>query len=219
MIISDSAVILAGGKSSRFGTDKAFASYRGTPLIERILRQLNSVFNQVVIVSNDPEKYNIYDVELTTDLVKTGGPLCGLHSGLKAVSADYVYLTACDMPFISSELIDLMRMVIEIESKDAVLVKWNGILQPFNAFYSRKLIPVIEQVLLCKNGSMYSLLDQIDPSVIALSSSSDDCGSIDVFTNINRKSDMEHLAAQQFSRNGCKEPGIETLPSFPSGNR
>ena len=195
MTVSNNAIVLAGGRSSRFGTDKAFATYYGKPLIERILCQLFNTFSKVVLVTNDPDKYSTFNAELTSDIIKDCGPLSGIHAGLKAAKGDYVFVTACDMPFISLELISLMRLLMEVENRDAVVVRRNGKIEPFNGFYSRNLIPEIEEYLAQGKTALFSFLKGVNLSLIDCSESfcRENSAGFDVFTNINRREDLNHL--------------------------
>jgi molybdopterin-guanine dinucleotide biosynthesis protein A len=100
-----SALILAGGNSSRFGTDKAFVPFNNTTLIEHIIEQLNTIFTEVIISAQDPLKYDHLHLTVCQDLLQKTGPLGGIHAGLKTANSDYLFVTACDMPFISKTVI------------------------------------------------------------------------------------------------------------------
>ena len=202
MTVSDNAIVLAGGRSSRFGSDKAFASYNGKPLIEGILQQLYSTFNRVILVTNNPEKYQSFQAELTSDIFNECGPLAGLHAGLSAAKGDYVYITACDMPFISLKLISRMRILLEVDKRDAVVVSRNGLIEPFNGFYARNLVPEIEKYLNQGKTAFYAFTRSLDLSIIDNSELffQDKREGRDVFTNINSQEDLNRLIISEERR-------------------
>src|SRR5262245_10619683 len=102
-------VILAGGKNSRMGgRDKAFLRVNGETVFARTLALLRACFPQVVVVSNAPEKYRGYAVEVTGDELPGLGPLGGVHAALGRVSLPYAFVTACDMPFLRPEPIEFL---------------------------------------------------------------------------------------------------------------
>src|SRR2546426_951102 len=95
------AVVLAGGRDTRMGgTDKAFLTVQGQPVFQRTLRLLQCCFSQVVVVSNRPDKYAAFDVQVIADEFTGRGPLAGIHAGLGLVQQPYAFVVACDMPFL-----------------------------------------------------------------------------------------------------------------------
>jgi molybdopterin-guanine dinucleotide biosynthesis protein A len=154
-----SAAVLAGGQSRRMGFDKSQLRIGGRPLLEGILKQLDTRFDRIVIVA-DREKDLVErtDVEVMYDLVPGIGPLAGLYTALKHFREGFVFLTACDMPVVDVGFID--RMKEEYRSRegdmcDAILGKHigTGMIEPFHAFYSCGLIPEIERILKVGEGS------------------------------------------------------------------
>jgi molybdenum cofactor guanylyltransferase len=93
-------VILAGGKSSRFGSNKAFASMNGTQLIERVIAIMGSIFKDLIIITNDPDEYSFLGLPMYEDLIKGLGPLGGIYTGLEKIPEKTGFFVACDMPFL-----------------------------------------------------------------------------------------------------------------------
>src|SRR4051812_18460289 len=88
-------IILAGGKNSRMGgVDKAFLRVGRRPIVERTLELFGSVFGEVVVVTNRPEKYSGFGVEVAIDEFSDGGPLAGIHSGLGRITSPYAFVVA-----------------------------------------------------------------------------------------------------------------------------
>ncbi len=182
----NSALILAGGNSSRFGSNKAIAGLNGKPVIAHILSQLEPLFSEIIISARDSEDYTGLGLPVCTDILQGFGPLAGIHAGLKAASSEHVFVTACDMPFISKELICRMKKQI-YRSKPAAVVSSRGdFIEPFHGFYSKSLVPVIEETAKTGHCGIFSFLKKIFPAVIE---SSDEY----IFYNVNRPEDLEKL--------------------------
>lgn len=140
------AIILAGGKNSRMeGQDKAFLEIEGRPIIERIFERLKNLVNEIIVVTNSPEKYHCYPVKLVSDEKPGLGPLMGIYCGLKASSARYNFVAACDMPFINSSLIKYM--LENSGGYDIFIPKARKRFHPLFGVYSQSCIPAIESML------------------------------------------------------------------------
>jgi len=133
------AVVLAGGESIRFGSDKALAQLRGHPLIVRVLSGLRAAgFAQVAVAAKDPAKYAAVagGAELLTDVRPLQTPLAGLAAGLLASRHDLVFACAADMPFAAdAALIDALWAAIA--NHDAAVPQAGGSLQPLCALWRR----------------------------------------------------------------------------------
>src|SRR5262249_21107391 len=96
---SASAIALAGGRSARFGSDKALATFRGAPLLQAVLRGLRAEFGEVLVVAKRAEPYAAFGARVVLDRSELYTPLSGLEAGLFASSAPAVFCCAADMPF------------------------------------------------------------------------------------------------------------------------
>ncbi len=95
------AIILCGGKSSRIFLPKPFIEINGRTIIENIVEVLKGLFNKIIIVTNNIEKYIKLEVELIVkDKIPGKGPLGGIYTGLNYSDTFYNFILACDMPFI-----------------------------------------------------------------------------------------------------------------------
>ena len=131
-------VILAGGQNKRMGgADKAFLTVAGQTVFERTLWLLRRCFPQVVVVSNSPEKYSAFDVQVTRDEYPGQGPLAGLHAGLGMLRLPYAFVVACDMPFLRAEPIAFL--VRRVGSAEAVIPCWDADIEPLHAIYATSL--------------------------------------------------------------------------------
>jgi molybdopterin-guanine dinucleotide biosynthesis protein A len=141
----ETAVILAGGKSSRIGRNKALLDFGGEPLIGRIHRILNTAFRRVLISANDEDTYRFLDAPVIPDIFPGGGSLAGIHSGLLTCSSQHCFFVACDMPFINIELIRYLHSLID--GNDVVIPVSDQGYEPLHAFYSRQCLSYIQSQL------------------------------------------------------------------------
>ena len=142
-------IILAGGKSTRMGVDKAFLKIRGRTLIEEVLSTFKDVFSETIIVADEIEKFAFLGERTIPDRVPFMGPLGGLITGLMTSGTFHNFVTACDMPFLHREMIEYM--LERGLGYDAVVPEYKGRLEPLCAVYSKNCIRPI-QGQLCQNN-------------------------------------------------------------------
>ncbi len=140
-----SGIVLAGGQSSRLGTDKSLINVNGRPLIEQVVAKLASLGDEVIIVTNSPEKYRHLGVRLVGDVYPGKGALGGIYSGLKAAAYTYSLVVACDMPFLNLAL--LRYMVLQACEHDVVIPRLGGLPEPLHAIYSKNCLEPIDRLL------------------------------------------------------------------------
>jgi len=141
----ESAVILAGGKSSRMGRDKALLEFGDETLIERLYRTLRGVFEEILISANDPKTYEFVGAPIVCDVYEKEGSLAGIHAGLLHAASDKCFFVACDMPFVNTELVRYLARFAD--DYDVVIPMSRNGLEPLHAFYSRTCVPHIEEQL------------------------------------------------------------------------
>lgn len=138
-------VILSGGKNTRMGANKAFLEVGGERLIDRAVRAYRQLFDEIILVTNEPGLYLDQDVTIVTDLEKGKGPLMGIYTGLFWSAADPVFFAACDMPFLDVPFI--RHLLAQSRDVDIVVPETAEGLQPLHAVYSRRCLPVIKSLL------------------------------------------------------------------------
>lgn len=138
-------VILSGGQSSRMGTNKALLDINHVPVIERIANELKKCTDEVVIISNEPEKYDFLNLKIYEDRYKHQGPLAGIESALYHVNADVFMIAACDMPFVTSHIYQLL--LSQIDLYDAVVPVYDDQTHPLAGIYRRTVLPKIQEQL------------------------------------------------------------------------
>jgi FdhD protein len=142
------AVILAGGKSTRMKSNKALLPYSGELFIERIHRQLVDKFSEVLLVTNTPELYQFLPCRMVADEYPEVGSLAGIHAGLTHSRTDKIFVVACDMPYLNMEVVRML--LTKATEADVVMPESEGGLEPLHALYDKKCLPVIEEAL--RNG-------------------------------------------------------------------
>jgi molybdopterin-guanine dinucleotide biosynthesis protein A len=137
--------ILLGGKSSRYGSNKAFVKVDGVRLIDRVAGVMKSIFERVVLLTNTPEDYADLQMPMIEDLVKGFGPMGGIYTGLMTLSDTPGFFVACDMPFLSESLI---RHMIDVRDDfDVVVPRMDWMLEPLHALYAKRCLPVIREAI------------------------------------------------------------------------
>jgi molybdenum cofactor guanylyltransferase len=152
-------IILAGGESRRMGTDKALLDINGRPLIEHIIAVFAGLFTKTIIVTNTPDLYRMYGVELTSDVLDIRGPLTGIYSGLLRSDDEYNFVAACDMPFLNPRLIGFMGEIAA--GYDAVVPMFGSFLEPLHAVYRKGVLQAIETQVRQQDRRIRSIFDHI----------------------------------------------------------
>ena len=137
--------ILAGGKSSRMGADKAFVDFGGQTLLERALTVMGEACDQVTIVG-DPAKFEKYG-SVVADIFPECGPLGGIHTALTHSSAKLNLMLAVDMPFVSGELLTFVSRAAESNNAVITVPHIGKGFQPLCAVYRREFFRVAEEAL------------------------------------------------------------------------
>ncbi len=138
-----SGAVLAGGKSRRFGRDKAEALLGGVPLIRRVLDILQDLFDDVLIVSNQPIRYASFGVPVAADVIPGAGSLGGILTALIHARNEWCFIAACDMPFLSPPVI--RKMLERCGGYDVTVPVLNGEPEPLHAIYSKRCVQAIEK--------------------------------------------------------------------------
>jgi molybdopterin-guanine dinucleotide biosynthesis protein A len=135
-------LILAGGKSSRYGCNKALVEVEGRTLIEHAVRVMKTVFQEVILLTNTPADYAFLNLPMVEDIIKGLGPIGGIYTGLNTMSEEAGFFVACDMPFLNEAL---LRYMVEVSGDfDAVVPRIGWMLEPLHAIYTRRCLPVIK---------------------------------------------------------------------------
>ena len=193
-----SAFVLAGGKSSRMGTDKAFLKLGGTTLLQRALSLVLAVTNDVFVVG---EKSRLPGIRTVIGDIHSGcGPLAGIHAALSHSPTDLNLLMAVDLPFITESF---LRYLISIsQQSDAVVVipRSGGRLQPLCAIYRKAFAEPAAQALKQGKYKIDPLFSQASTRMIEETELADAGFSCELFKNVNTPADWDE-AQRRLSQN------------------
>jgi molybdopterin-guanine dinucleotide biosynthesis protein A len=143
------AIILAGGKSSRMGTDKGLMDFRGKKMIEHVLCVAGAIATEILISSSNAG-YSQFGFPVYEDIYKNFGPLGGIHSGLSSSHSQWNLVVSCDLPFISREF--LLFLLSQDADGNAIVPVHDKMPEPLCALYNKSALPEIESLIL--NGEL-----------------------------------------------------------------
>jgi molybdopterin-guanine dinucleotide biosynthesis protein A len=194
---SVAAVVLAGGKNARLGgVDKGLLRFQGVPLVVRTAELLAGLFEEVILVTNSADGYPGLPAGLllTADRYAGRGPLAGIQAGLARSAREAAFCVACDMPFLSAEIIREQIRRFREEYCDVLLPRVGGQIEPLHAVYRRSLLPAIERLLSDGGGNS---IRRLYPAVRTANFELEDTAATRaVFTNINTPEDVERICGR-----------------------
>lgn len=184
-------IILAGGKSLRMGQDKALLPVGKQLLIEEVLTRLKIHSEKVIVIANQIKEFSFLGVPVFPDIVPGQGPLGGIYTGLVKSETFHNLIVACDMPFISAEL--LRYLANRIDAYDITIARYKNRFQPLCAFYSKNCIQAIKQQLQQGNLKIRDVFKQLRVNVITEDEIDQLKLNEQAFTNINTPEDINLL--------------------------
>jgi molybdopterin-guanine dinucleotide biosynthesis protein A len=206
-----SAIILAGGKNTRIGKNKAFIQLpTGETILQNTLNVLQKIFPEIIIVTNQKEAYLNCNAQanagssrqVVEDLIKERGPLGGIFTGLCYSTAKRNFVVACDMPFVNPAVIRLL--LDEGESHDVAIPEIDGEVEPLFAVYSKNCMPVMFEHLQKQNLKMRELLSKLKVKKVK----AEDIDQIDpqhlCFFNVNTHEDLQRALNLKTKRSDAK---------------
>ncbi|TWJ17778.1 molybdenum cofactor guanylyltransferase [Geobacter argillaceus] len=197
-------VILAGGASSRMGSNKALLPQKGVRFIEGIYRTLAKLFEEVIVVTNSPEQYAFLPCRKVSDLCPGKGVLAGIHSGLIHSNDPAIFVVACDMPHLNAELI--RYQVSLVTGADLIIPSTDKGFEPLHALYRKACLPALEELLQSgTNRRVVGLMSRVCVRELLPEEIAPFDPEFNSFININTPEDYFRL------RNGKKESPKEGI--------
>jgi molybdopterin-guanine dinucleotide biosynthesis protein A len=187
--------ILAGGASSRMGTDKAALLLDGETFISRTSRTLGAVAKRVSVVSSHDD-HIAFGLPVVRDLRAGAGALGGLHAALSACQARWALIVSCDLPFVTAQLLARLVSFASADFDAVAPLQPDGRPQPLCALYSTATCLAAAERLL-DNGELRPriLLRQARTRWVAHAELADLSGAQLFFTNVNTQEDYERAKA------------------------
>ena len=127
-------IILAGGKSSRMGTDKGILELNGRKMVDYVIKALTPNVDEIIIIANN-KNYNNLGYKVYRDIIKNCGPMGGIYTGLMKSKTKNNMLVCCDIPNISSIIIEYI--IISAGEEAALVPIHNGQAEPLCAVYKK----------------------------------------------------------------------------------
>lgn len=193
--VAASGVVLAGGQSRRLGVEKSLLLLEGQPLLVRALDRLAEVSDDLIVVTNEPQRYE--PLELAARLVPDERPgvgsLMGIYSGLKAARHAYALVVACDMPFLNLAL--LRHLLALAPGHDVVIPRRGEHVEPLHAVYGRACLPAMERVLARGRRQIIAFFDQVRVRYVARAEVERFDPQRLSFVNVNTPQDWERVQA------------------------
>jgi molybdenum cofactor guanylyltransferase len=180
-------IILAGGKSSRFGSDKALYEYRGKKLIGYTIEALKPVTREILISTNKPADYEFTGLKTVQDAFPGQGPLAGIYSGLVNSANEKTLVVGCDMPFLKPALFEYL--LSQSERYQVVYPAHKGFTESMVGFYNKSTIPAIESALKLGNNKILNAVESLE--VLFINVDDQEFYEVDLFRNINSQKDLD----------------------------
>lgn len=201
-----SAMVLAGGRSSRMGTNKAMLPLGGISVIERLIIQLQEVANHIVITGGAFETFRHLGIENVPDIFPGKGPLSGIHAGLTACHSPWCLVVACDMPFVNQKVFQrLYEWCIHVESDkyQAIVPIVEGRVQPLLAAYHQSVLPSLTNALMSEQLKMTQWIDGLSTQYVDGLTLSAEVGLTPELLqfNMNKPNDYEYAKGKFDSQN------------------
>jgi molybdopterin-guanine dinucleotide biosynthesis protein A len=191
-----SAFVLAGGRSSRMGTDKAFVEYQGRTLLSRAVDLVTGITRNLYILGSR-ERFGAFG-DVVEDEIPDHGPLGGIHAALRASSSDRNLILAVDMPFVTAAF--LQYLLGEAERNEAVVTapRAAGNWQPLCAVYRRAFAAPADSALRSGHNRIDALFEKTTLRIIDEEELGRAGFSAKLFRNLNTREELE--AAEHVSQ-------------------
>lgn len=138
-------IVLAGGKSSRMGTDKGFLILNNKSFVQYSIDALKPLVSEIIIVSDNSD-YDVFGYKRITDAIKNAGPVSGIYSGLQTSKTDYNLVLSCDIPLITSEVLKKLIDAID-DTSEIIQADSNGKSMPLVAIYKKSVAKIFYEFL------------------------------------------------------------------------
>lgn len=162
--ISSACLIMAGGKGTRLTPDKPLLHVGGLPIISRVVRVVTSIFDEVLLVTNTPAKYEFLGLPHVSDEEPGHGPLMGIYSGLRAIRSPMAFVCGADMPFLDADII--RAELTEVGDHDMVIPYPRNLPEFLHGIYRARCLPTIRRNLDARRFKIDLLREDLDVRIL-----------------------------------------------------
>jgi len=179
-------IVLAGGKSSRMGSDKGLIKIDNKTFVENVIAAMEPLVNEIIIVSNNPEydQFGFYRVE---DEIKDSGPLAGLYSGLKYSNSEFNLVLSCDIPIIKTEILEKL-IEVDYKNYEVTQIESHNKTMPLIAIYQKQCMHKCLELLQQDERRLRVAVNQLKTKTIVIDSEYDP-----FVKNVNNKEDLKTI--------------------------
>jgi molybdopterin-guanine dinucleotide biosynthesis protein A len=198
-------VILAGGENRRFGGRiKSLIHINGQPLISLILSQIEDLFDEIIIVTNTPDRFSEFvSCRLTGDQFRGKGPLGGIHAGMTASSSQAVFVFAGDMPLLNRNIIKQQIKLFLESSNDIIIPRTGEYIEPLHSIYRKSALQGLERFLTGNHDmAVKAFIEESDVRYLDLEDSEE---TRIAFKNVNLQEDIADVEKILKYRNSCPD--------------
>ena len=179
-------IILAGGKSSRMGSDKGFLILNEASFIYHIIEALKPLVSDIIIVSNNQD-YNVFGYRRVEDIIQNAGPLAGLYSGLSHSETTYNLVLSCDVPLIKTTVLNMLIEGFD-DAFDCIQLQSQNKTMPLIALYKKKCMHTFKALLQDHKRRLQFAVEQLHTKTIILNPEFDE-----FVKNINTKQQLNDI--------------------------
>ncbi|MDM8543963.1 molybdenum cofactor guanylyltransferase [Desulfococcaceae bacterium HSG7] len=199
-------VILAGGLNTRFdGLPKALITVDGETILTRIYNVFEKLFDEIILVTNEPLLYLDWDVRIVSDLFPIRSSLTGIHTGLFYADRPYVFFAACDTPFLKKELVETVIHAMR-PGFDVAMPATSAGFEPLCAVYSKQCIEAAARNIKRDKLKIQRVFRKSRILTISEKVLRDQDAHLDSFFNVNTPADLVR-AETMLSGSGSKLSG------------
>lgn len=181
-------IILAGGKSSRMGTDKGLLSLNGKKIVEHISEALAQNTNTILVIANNTS-YDFLGYKVFQDIIKNCGPMGGIYTALEYSETENNMIASCDIPAVSSGMIEYI--ISQTADEDALIPIHNGETEPLCAVYKKTSANKIKEIINSGNYKMKDALKKLNTRYIDVTQYAG--YTTNLFSNINTPQEFKAL--------------------------
>jgi molybdenum cofactor guanylyltransferase len=185
---------MAGGQSSRMGTDKSFVLFEGRPLIEHVLARVVGLADETLLITNKPDEYAHFNLPMVGDVYPDHGPLGGIFTAVSTATHPHTLVVACDMPWLNRQLLEYMISLRQ--SADVIVPRWVKFPEPLHAIYSKACLDPIDEKLQAKIFKITSFFGQVTVRFVERAEIEQFDKDGRSFANINSREDLEEAGNQ-----------------------
>ena len=179
-------IVLAGGKSSRMGSDKGLLTINDKTFVEHVIVAMKPLVDKIIIVSNNKD-YDQFGYRRVDDSIKDSGPLAALYSGLKHSETEFNLVLSCDIPMIKTEI--LKKLVdADLENHEVVQIESNTKTMPLIAMYKKQCMHKCLELLQQGERRLRVAVNELKTKTIIIDAEFDQ-----FVKNVNTKEDLKTI--------------------------